>query len=97
MSEWKLVPVEPTREMLHEGAEARWRSPVRDANNVEYIYGAMLSASPPPPDVVGALERLAGMEAFTNSRMVDPDRDAELLARIDFARLILAQLKGEGA
>jgi len=60
-------------------------------------FAPMPKASPPPPDVVGALERLAGMEAFTNSRMVDPDRDAELLARIDFARAILAQLKGEGA
>jgi hypothetical protein len=43
------------------------------------------------------VERLASTEAFTNARAVDVDRDAELLARIDFASRVLSQLKGEGA
>jgi hypothetical protein len=36
-----------------------------------------------------ALERLGSMEAFTLSRVIDPERDAELLARVDFARASL--------
>ncbi len=92
---WKLVPVEPDSDM-REVLTRYWMEGGENYSEVD-AYRDLLSASPPPHDVVGALERLAGMEAFTNSRMVDPDRDAELLARIDFARLILAQLKGERA
>jgi len=47
------------------------------------------------PNAIWALERLASMEAFTIARFSDPDRDAELLARIDFASRVLSQLKGE--
>ena len=36
-----------------------------------------------------ALERLGSMEAFNLSRAIDPKHDAELLARIDFARAAL--------
>jgi Lar family restriction alleviation protein len=36
-----------------------------------------------------ALERLSSMEAFVIARAVNPDQDAELLARIDFARAAL--------
>lgn len=32
---------------------------------------------------------LGSMEAFVSSRSIDKDRDAELLARIDFARALL--------
>ena len=34
----------------------------------------------------GVIERLASMEAFTQSRTIKPEQDDELLARIDFAR-----------
>jgi hypothetical protein len=37
----------------------------------------------------GALERLGSTEAFDVARAIDPERDAELLARIDFARAAL--------
>lgn len=37
-----------------------------------------------------ALERLGSMEAFVVSRAIDPRRDEELLARIDFARAALS-------
>jgi len=40
-----------------------------------------------------ALDRLGSMEAFKGPRTVNADRDAELLARIDFAR---ATLDGAG-
>jgi len=40
-----------------------------------------------------ALERLASTEAFTLSRTIDPVRDAEFLARIDFARNELEKFK----
>jgi len=36
-----------------------------------------------------ALRRLGSMEAFTLARTIDKDSDAELLARIDFARDVL--------
>jgi len=37
-------------------------------------------------ELEGALARLGSVEAFTVSRSIDKDRDAELLARIDYAR-----------
>ena len=37
-----------------------------------------------------ALERVGSMEAMTLGRMIDQHRDAELLARIKFARAALA-------
>jgi hypothetical protein len=44
------------------------------------------------------LKRLGSMEAFTGSRSIDKDRDAELLARIDYARAptpnLMAALEG---
>ena len=40
-----IVPIEPTEKMRKVGIDARWQSPVRDANNVSEIYRAMLKAS----------------------------------------------------
>jgi len=36
------------------------------------------------------LERLASMEAFEGARMIKPEADKELLARVDYARKFLA-------
>ena len=41
-----VVPREATAPMADVGAEARWQSAVRDANNVREIYRAMISAAP---------------------------------------------------
>ena len=46
---WRMVPDEPTPEMLKVGVDARWQSAFRNANNVFEIYGAMLAAAPEPP------------------------------------------------
>jgi len=43
--------------------------------------------------MVEALGRIGSMDAFTISRPVDKVRDAELIARIDFARAVVASLK----
>lgn len=43
----------------------------------------------------GALERLGSMEAFEGARATDAVRDAELLARITFARAALSQSTGD--
>ena len=40
-----IVPIEPTEKMKKVGIDARWQSPVRDANNVSEIYRAMIEAS----------------------------------------------------
>ena len=36
---------EPTNEMAEVGMEARWQSPIRDANNVREIWSAMIDAA----------------------------------------------------
>jgi hypothetical protein len=41
-----IVPREATAPMADVGAEARWQSAVRDANNVREIYRAMIAAAP---------------------------------------------------
>lgn len=48
---WKLVPVTPDPTMVEVGVAARWRSAVRDSNNVREIYAAMLAAAPEPPQL----------------------------------------------
>lgn len=48
-SGYSVVPNEPTNVMVEVGTEARWRSAVRDANNIREIYRAMLAASPTSP------------------------------------------------
>ena len=45
---WKLVPVEPTIEMIEEGNEG-FRSPDSRRHTVSSCYKAMLAAAPTPP------------------------------------------------
>ena len=62
MSEWKLVPVEPTQEMIDAGCDEE----MRHANSSKYkcvainqndrIYRAMLAASPSPSPLMGVEE-----------------------------------------
>jgi hypothetical protein len=61
---WKLVPVEPTEEMLVHGQEAwlaMWRSKpsIEDCKEAENTYKAMLSASPPAPQAATQGEAVA--------------------------------------
>lgn len=78
---WKLVPVEPTEEMLVHGQEAwlaMWRSKpsIEDCKEAENTYKAMLSASPPAPQAATQGEVVAEAEfdrelADTAMRFVD--------------------------
>lgn len=47
-----IVPVEANAGMTEVGAEARWRSAVRDANNCFEIWQAMVKAAPPTADLL---------------------------------------------
>jgi hypothetical protein len=42
-----VLPLEPTQAMVDAGTEARWRSAVRDADNVREIWRAMCAALTP--------------------------------------------------
>lgn len=42
---YAVVPKKPTQKMESVGVEARWRSAIRDANNVREIYRAMIEAA----------------------------------------------------
>lgn len=42
---YSVVPNEPTNVMVEVGTEARWRSAVRDANNIREIYRAMIKTA----------------------------------------------------
>lgn len=42
------VPRQPTQAMVDVGTEARWRSAVRDADNVREIYQAMIEEASKP-------------------------------------------------
>lgn len=61
MSEWKVVPVEPTGLMVDAGREAMQRAPdlggIVSANTAEVMdsYTAMLTAAPTPPVVLPPL------------------------------------------
>lgn len=63
MTEWKLVPVEPTAEMRAAGLEPLFTENVRDASEngrCGRIYRSMLEAAPPAPSVRdAALEEAA--------------------------------------
>jgi len=45
MTKWKLVPVEPTPEMMRSGMNV----PLNKAARHNAVYRAMLEAAPPPP------------------------------------------------
>lgn len=36
---------DPTKEMINVGIQARWKSPIRDENNVQEIWQAMIEAA----------------------------------------------------
>ena len=82
MTQWKLVPCEPTEEM------------VRD------VYAAMIAASPPGLDVVGALDQFATMadmaERFGGGILSDETPISVTLGDFRRARAVLAQIRGEG-
>ena len=63
MSEWKLIPCKPTPQMmgaaLIELSDGTVEEPKAAAWDAIRAYRAMLSASPPAPDVVGALQHYA--------------------------------------
>lgn len=61
--------------------------------NVTTLAQAYLATHAALTSAEAALERLGSMEAFETSRMIDKLHDAELLARIEFARSTLAALK----
>jgi hypothetical protein len=48
---WKLVPVEPTKEMIEAGDDSRLYAEEDgpDWRNTDSTYRAMLAATPPPP------------------------------------------------
>jgi hypothetical protein len=107
VSEWKLVPVEPVEAMrdaafnafeIDDPKQYSGGTAARDA-----IYRAMLSASPPPPDVVGALKaaiRAANLALFVIRKQgVMPNESwADGFKKdMEKAEGTFAQLKGEGA
>lgn len=65
MTQWKLVPVEPTAEMVEQGAHyafARWmpNDSVQDSYNIARAqWKAMLSATPSPAPAEGDVEAVA--------------------------------------
>lgn len=85
---WKLVPVEPTEEMLVHGQEAwlaMWRSKpsIEDCKEAENTYKAMLSASPPAPQAATQGEAVAWQRLHKESGMwvlVHNKRDADWYA-----------------
>lgn len=54
--EWKLVPVEPTKEMLEAGSREHTKNPTNA--NPYHKYAAMIAAAPVPP-ACGELETVA--------------------------------------
>jgi len=65
----------------------------RLTENLEEAPARLIAAA---PALLQALERLGSMEAFTATGWghLDKTRDAELLARIDYAQAALAQAHG---
>jgi hypothetical protein len=99
MTQWKLVPVDLDEDM-REVLTNFWM--VGDENYTEVdAYRAMLNAAPEAPDVVAALEEaLFILDTLSDAAQ----HDVHVLWRkyntdgvIARARLVLSQLKGEGA
>jgi len=102
--EWKLVPVEPTEEMIDAGNEAR--TSVRADTNTEDTWSAMLEMAPEPPlhpaaappasdALVEALEKIAGEQKVYKGHGdydIIPAFDADEAQRI--ARTALASKAG---
>lgn len=53
---------------------------------VKELHATADAASKLAGELLGALERLASMEALTVARAMHPIRDEELIARIEYAR-----------
>jgi hypothetical protein len=104
---WKLAPIEPDDAMSVNGGIAFEDAAFGEQKIVfeaaRDAYRAMLSAAPPPPDVVGALEGLladacSAGEAGPNGSVIVTATAKEWQDHVEAtarARSILAQLKGE--
>lgn len=77
--QWKLVPVEPTREMCLAARRARSEYPIEeDADSPVVAYRAMLAAAPQPPALGGEPEVMAFLhssDGYMNERWADLRRD----------------------
>jgi hypothetical protein len=96
MMSWKLVPDWPAREQI----EAAYDQFGTEGPDWELVYRAMLSASPPPPDILGALE--SALAALTDDcigtrNQDDPDWYEKVRVAVEKINAVLPQLKGEKA
>ena len=86
MTKWKLVPVEPTPEMLDAGHRAAWQSvpSLFDRDDVANVYRAMLAAAPQPPKLSD--DRILELMGFRAEGVVFGELKAK--HAIDLARAI---------
>jgi hypothetical protein len=49
MSEWKIVPIEPTRSMVAHTVDAVFDGAIEDCDIISEVYRTMLDAAPPAP------------------------------------------------
>jgi hypothetical protein len=84
---YAIVPVEATQQML-------WQLEIPQNGDPEQSdYANMLTAAPPPPDIVGALEELnAEIDAFWNAPVHSKYVDGRM-ARSFEQRICVAQQK----
>lgn len=88
MSEWKLVPVEPTAGMLAAGVAAESNAPTHVQERLTlYAYRAMLAAAPTPPAeaVTGAMVAVARDAHRAAMLATNGDRVAAMRAAITAA------------
>ena len=91
MTKWKLVPVEPTPEMLRAGATRYTAYRVDAGSAMFYAYAAMLEAAPLPPKLsderileIGAMAKAqwnAAADQYNQWRELDSDEITILIAR----------------
>lgn len=86
MAQWKLVPVEPTPEMMRSGMNV----PLNKAARHNAVYRAMLEAAPQPPKLSD--ERILEVYAEVSGRPVTMGKNRI----IDFARAIEREILGGG-
>lgn len=81
MSEWKLVPVEPTNGMVFEGAQ---REGAMHYDLAAAVYRAMLAAAPAAPagDVAGLVQLLRNIAPFNPHSTQTIQTAADVLTRI---------------
>ena len=85
MTKWKLVPVEPTPEMMRSGMNV----PSNKAARHNAVYRAMLEAAPPPQMLID--ERI-----FDLLKQVDPHAVSLPLGFKQFAIAIEREILGGG-